>query len=194
MGIDTQSEGGAAQVADDAPLRREQPSLVVLLSRHPSIIMGGVLIAIMIVVAALGPLFTVDPTAINPLSRLKAPTGESLFGTDNLGRDTFAEPSPLRHMWSLAIEEQFYVLWPLVLSLFAARLSRRRLGGWIVAGASASALLMALRYEPADPSRAYYFDFRFGNRLAPFLRSTLLRRVLCVRGGSAATRRISATA
>jgi peptidoglycan/LPS O-acetylase OafA/YrhL len=28
--------------------------------------------------------------------------------------EQYAAPSPLRHVWSLAIEEQFYVLWPLV--------------------------------------------------------------------------------
>ncbi|HEX6569750.1 MAG TPA: acyltransferase, partial [Acidimicrobiales bacterium] len=42
--------------------------------------------------------------------------------------DMFARPSPLDHMWSLAIEEQFYLLWPpLVLGLLV--LARRRTGG-----------------------------------------------------------------
>jgi peptidoglycan/LPS O-acetylase OafA/YrhL len=35
--------------------------------------------------------------------------------------DMFGNPSPLDHMWSLAIEEQFYVLWPLVVTLVLAR-------------------------------------------------------------------------
>ncbi|HZM41853.1 MAG TPA: acyltransferase, partial [Acidimicrobiales bacterium] len=50
--------------------------------------------------------------------------------------DLFAQPSPLDHMWSLAIEEQFYLLWPpLVLGLLV--LARRRTGrgrGHLVAG------------------------------------------------------------
>ncbi|MCU0311759.1 MAG: acyltransferase [Acidimicrobiales bacterium] len=35
-----------------------------------------------------------------------------------------SDPSPLRHMWSLAIEEQFYVLWPLVALATAAAVRR----------------------------------------------------------------------
>jgi peptidoglycan/LPS O-acetylase OafA/YrhL len=70
---------------------------------------------------------------------------------------TFARPSLLQHYWSLAVEEQFYLVWPLVLA--AGLASRRR--GWIVpfalAVAVASAGLMAVLYRPgADPSRVYY--------------------------------------
>lgn len=66
------------------------PSVLSLALKHPSILVGGILLAIMIVIAVVGPFFTADPISINPLKRLKPPSGESWFGTDKLGRDTFA--------------------------------------------------------------------------------------------------------
>jgi peptide/nickel transport system permease protein len=44
----------------------------------------------MVVVAVIGPLFTVDPVALNPIKRLKPPSAEFWFGTDFLGRDVLA--------------------------------------------------------------------------------------------------------
>src|SRR5262249_2811803 len=41
---------------------------------------------------------------------------------------TFAGPSPVQHFWSLAIEEQFYLLFPIVVVLALRRGSRRVLG------------------------------------------------------------------
>jgi len=67
--------------------------------------------------------------------------------------------SPLQHTWSLAIEEQFYLIWPLVL-VFLLRLTRnvRVLFGVTVLGAIASALEMAWLYgsDGAGLNRVYY--------------------------------------
>jgi peptidoglycan/LPS O-acetylase OafA/YrhL len=78
--------------------------------------------------------------------------------------ETTGRPSLLQHLWSLAVEEQFYVLWPLLLSVALwgvaprRRWRRRRLALFIaLAGAAGSALLMATLYQPGvDPSRVYY--------------------------------------
>jgi peptidoglycan/LPS O-acetylase OafA/YrhL len=71
--------------------------------------------------------------------------------------DSFARPSMLRHLWSLGVEEQFYFIWPLLLMLGMPILKRGVLLGLIVAGIVASALGMALLYDPAgDASRVYY--------------------------------------
>jgi peptidoglycan/LPS O-acetylase OafA/YrhL len=71
---------------------------------------------------------------------------------------TFGPPAPLQHLWSLAIEEQFYLIWPLILGLVLLLTVNRRARASIAwAGAAASALLMAFLYIPGtDPSLVYY--------------------------------------
>jgi peptidoglycan/LPS O-acetylase OafA/YrhL len=69
-----------------------------------------------------------------------------------------ASPSPLLHTWSLAIEEQFYLVWPLVvLAVLKWRKSPRLLLGIAIVGIVASATEMAILFHPGiDPSRLYY--------------------------------------
>ncbi|GGG83477.1 acyltransferase family protein [Paenibacillus radicis (ex Gao et al. 2016)] len=72
--------------------------------------------------------------------------------------ERFGPPSPFGHIWSLAVEEQFYLVWPLVLVLLLHFVPKRgKLALCLLGAAACSALLMALLYQPGvDPSRVYY--------------------------------------
>ena len=71
--------------------------------------------------------------------------------------ESFGRPSLLQHLWSLAVEEQFYLAWPPLFALSIRWLRPRGLVVVAITGALASALLMAVLYDPAQAtSRLYY--------------------------------------
>jgi peptidoglycan/LPS O-acetylase OafA/YrhL len=87
----------------------------------------------------------------------------------------FEAEGPLDHLWSLSVEEQFYILWPFLLLAGVKLVHERplpsgvrpRLALLTIAGAIASTILMAALYEPSfDPSRLYFgTDTRAGGLL-----------------------------
>jgi peptidoglycan/LPS O-acetylase OafA/YrhL len=81
-------------------------------------------------------------------------TGQSYF-------DATGRPPPLEHLWSLSLEEQFYLLWPWVLLLAWRRGGTMRVRKWALIGAIASTVLMlgyslAMDIPTEDASRVYF--------------------------------------
>ena len=94
--------------------------------------------------------------------------------------DSFGSPSPFKHMWFLAAQEQFYILWPLILIIgLKATKNTHKLSRLVFNGALISAALMCMIYNPStDPSRVYYgtdtraFELLIGSFLAIVLADT----------------------
>jgi len=116
----------------------------------------GVLIAVTMVVAAI-----VEPER---LTELRGDAIASLAYVANWRFvfehqsyfDQFQRPSLFRHLWSLSVEEQFYLFWPLAFAAGMSFFGRRRLLVGVLAGALASLALTWILFDPHDSARAYY--------------------------------------
>jgi peptide/nickel transport system permease protein len=86
MATTTPLEPVAAAIARPRPRR----GLAEFVRRHPTIVAGGAILAFMTAVALLAPWIAADPILFNPIDRLRPPSAEFWFGTDNLGRDVYA--------------------------------------------------------------------------------------------------------
>jgi peptidoglycan/LPS O-acetylase OafA/YrhL len=101
----------------------------------------------------------------------------------------FTAPSPVLHFWSLAIEEQFYIVFPLLL-IGALRLTRGRrhlLGALFAAVITASVVESILLFSASGESRVYYGT---DTRSAELLIGGLLAVALHGRAFPIATRRM----
>ena len=67
-------------------------------------------------------------------------------------------PSPLRHFWSLAVEEQFYLLWPLIVFV-TVKLGRTHWKKWLIGVGvvtSAASLTASILITKGNPGAGYY--------------------------------------
>jgi peptide/nickel transport system permease protein len=100
---------GAVPTIDDflQPRVAWYKRLAQVMIRHKGIPVGGLVLLAVVLVALAAPVLThIDPTALNPRSRLSPPSEQHPFGTDNFGRDVFS-----RTVWGarLSLEIGFLV-------------------------------------------------------------------------------------
>lgn len=58
--------------------------------RNPTIVIGTTILALFVVLALIAPWIANDPLSFDPLNRLKRPSAEFWFGTDQFGRDVYS--------------------------------------------------------------------------------------------------------
>src|SRR5215212_9243833 len=116
----------------------------------------GVLIGVVMILAVFFSFGRLSTLRGDALASMGYVTNWELIFSHQSYFEAFARPSLFRHLWSLAVEEQFYLLWPLAFAACMTRFGRRRVVIGVIAGAVASSLLMAILFDPADPNRVFY--------------------------------------
>jgi peptide/nickel transport system permease protein len=89
--LSTTVSSGAAPLPDVLPPVPARGPVRTFIRRHPTIVIGGALLGVMVFIAIFAPwLGTTDPTAIAPAQRIRDPSARYWFGTDMLGRDIYS--------------------------------------------------------------------------------------------------------
>ena len=84
------SASGALSSADAAAPTAAGTPRFDWIRQNPTVAIGSAILLFFVMIALIAPTITSDPLAFDPLNRLKKPSAEFWFGTDQLGRDVFS--------------------------------------------------------------------------------------------------------
>jgi len=116
----------------------------------------GTMIAVTMVVAAIVEPDRIDALRGDAIASLAYVANWHFILDQQSYFDQFQRPSLFRHLWSLSVEEQFYLFWPLAFAAGMKLAGPRRLLVGVLAGALASVALAWILFDPHDASRVYY--------------------------------------
>ncbi|WP_350294789.1 ABC transporter permease [Limnohabitans sp. Rim8] len=90
-GIGSTGIVAAPMLTDVLKQHKAHGRFITFILNNPTIVIGGGLLLVLVLMAAFAPyLGTLDPTAVAPAKRTRAPSVQNWFGTDPLGRDLYS--------------------------------------------------------------------------------------------------------
>jgi peptidoglycan/LPS O-acetylase OafA/YrhL len=117
----------------------------------------GVLIAVAMIVSAIAEPGKIDQIRGDALASLFYFANWHFIYAHISYFEQFGRPSLFTHLWSLSVEEQFYLFWPLIFAAGMKLFGRGRLLLGVLAGAIGSVVLAWILFDPGhDASRIYY--------------------------------------